>query len=146
MIRTAALTLTLTLPLGAQTPTSPAPEKSAATHGAYSEAQATDGELVYKKVCASCHELSFHTGSDFKANWFTRTVWDLFKILKTTMPEDNIGGLTDDEYVRVMAYIFKTNGFPASQDSLKADSLEMKRIRIGPFADSIKPPPFVRIR
>lgn len=145
MIRTAALILTLALPLSAQTPAPPT-EKSAATHGAYTESQAVEGENVYKKVCASCHELSFHTGSEFKANWFTRTVWDLFKLIKTTMPEDNIGGLTDDEYARVTAYIFKLNGFPTSTDSLKADSLEMKKIRIGPLADSTKPPSSVRKR
>ena len=144
MIRAAAFFLVVSAPLMAQTPA--APEKSAATHGVYTEAQATDGEAVYKKTCASCHELSFHTGNEFKANWFTRTVWDLFKLIKTTMPEDNIGGLTDDEYARVTAYIFKLNGFPTSVDSLKADSLEMKKIRIGPMADSTKPPSPVRLR
>jgi hypothetical protein len=131
----------------AQTPTPPpGGERSAATHGAYTEDQATQGEIVYKKVCASCHELSFHTGEEFRANWFTRSVWDLFKILKTTMPEDNIGGLTDDEYVRVMAYVFKLNGFPASADSLKADSLELKKIRIGPVGEGTKPPSRMRNR
>lgn len=141
MIRAASLVLLLSAPLVAQTSVPTTPERSAATHGAYSESQAADGELVYQKVCASCHELSFHTGTEFRMNWFTRNVWDLFKILKTTMPEDNIGGLTDDEYTRVIAYVFKLNGFPASADSLKADSLEMKKIRIGPIGtDSTKPP------
>jgi mono/diheme cytochrome c family protein len=127
-------------PLAAQTVATPA-ERSAATHGAYTESQATEGELVFKKVCASCHELSFHTGEQFRMSWFGRNVWDLFKILKTTMPEDNIGGLTDDEYTRVITYIFKLNGFPAGADSLRADSLEMSRIRIGPITpDSSKPP------
>lgn len=133
----------------AQTPTPTPPangERSAATHGAYTEDQATQGEIVYKKVCASCHELSFHTGEEFRANWFSRTVWELFKILKTTMPEDNIGGLTDDEYIRVMAYVFKLNGFPTSTDSLKADSLELKKIRIGPAAEAAKPPSLLRKR
>jgi len=145
MIRTAALLLALATPLVAQS-TTPAPQRSAATHGAYTEGQAAEGEVVYKKVCASCHELSFHTGEEFKMNWFPRSVWDLFKILKTTMPEDNIGGLSDDEYTRVIAYVFRLNGFPTSPDSLKADSLEMKKIRIGPLPDSTKPPPSVRRR
>jgi mono/diheme cytochrome c family protein len=140
MIRAASLLLVLSAPLAAQANGPTPPQRSAATHGAYSESQATDGEMVYKKVCASCHELSFHTGEEFRMNWFSQTVWDLFKILKTTMPEDNIGGLTDDEYTRVIAYVFKLNGFPASTDSLKADSLEMKKIRIGPMPDSTKPP------
>ena len=140
MIRAAILLLVLSAPLAAQANGPTPPQRSAATHGAYSESQATDGEMVYKKVCASCHELSFHTGEEFRMNWFSQTVWDLFKILKTTMPEDNIGGLTDDEYTRVIAYVFKLNGFPASTDSLKADSLEMRKIRIGPMPDSTKLP------
>jgi hypothetical protein len=56
------------------------------------------------------------------------------------MPEDNVGGLTDDEYTRVIAYILKLNGFAAGSDSLKADTLEMKRIRIAATtsADTVK--------
>lgn len=108
--------------------------------GTYTEDQAARGEAVYKATCASCHETSFHTDEQFRFNWFGRTVFDLFKILKTTMPEDNIGGLTDDEYTRVIAYILKLNGFAAGADSLKADTLELKRIRIAPAAaDSTKP-------
>ncbi|MEX2153158.1 MAG: cytochrome c [Gemmatimonadaceae bacterium] len=138
IIRLSLLLALVAAPLAAQS--NGPPERSAATHGAYAEDQATQGEMVFKKFCASCHELSFHTGEQFRMSWFSRTVYDLFKVLKTTMPEDNIGGLTDDEYARVMAYVFKLNGFPASADSLRADSLEMQRIRIGPVsADTVKP-------
>ena len=98
--------------------------------GTYTDAQATLGEKAYQMYCASCHATSFHTDQQFRANWFGRTVYDLFKTLKTTMPDDNVGGLTDDEYTRVIAYILKLNGFSAGTDSLKADTLEMKRIRI----------------
>ena len=140
MIRAAFLLVVLAGPVAAQANGTP-PTRSAAANGAYTESQAAEGEIVYKKVCASCHELSFHTGEDFRMNWFSRNVWDLFKILKTTMPEDNIGGLSDDEYTRVIAYVFKLNGFPTSTDSLKADSTEMRKIQIGPLAtDSTKPP------
>ena len=52
--------------------------------------------------------------------------------LKTTMPEDNIGGLSDDEYTRVISYILKLNGFPAGKDSLAADTTAMRKLRIGP--------------
>ena len=151
MMRAAFALLLIATPLAAQNGVAPAaqtpPEKTAATHGAYSEAQAIEGELVFKKNCASCHDLNFHTGEEFRMNWFGRNVWDLFKLLKTTMPDDNIGGLTDDEYTRVMAYIFKLNGFPASADSLKADSLEMRKIKIGPMTtDTTKPPSALRRR
>ncbi len=117
----------LAAPLPAQTNGA---ERSAAI-GVYSVEQAARGDTVFKATCASCHEPTFHSDAQFRMNWFGRSVYDLFKILKTTMPEDNIGGLSDDEYTRVIAYILKLNGFPASMDSLRADTLEMQRIRIG---------------
>ena len=102
-----------------------------ASAGVYKEEQAVLGDTVFQKNCLSCHTPSFHSDDQFKMNWLGRTVFDLFKLLKTTMPEDNIGGLTDDEYTRVIAYILKLNGFPAGADSLSSDSLALKAIRIG---------------
>lgn len=128
-------------PLAAQTNGTPPPDRSAA--GAYTEVQALRGDTVYRAVCASCHTTSYHTDEQFRSNWFGRTVYDLFKTLKTTMPDDNPGGLTDDEYARVIAYILKLNGFAAGTDSLATDSTAMRRIRISPAADSCgapKPP------
>ena len=126
MIRLCLLLLFVATPLVAQTNGSS--ERPAA--GTYSDAQAALGEKAYQMYCASCHATSFHTDEQFRMNWFGRTVFDLFKILKTTMPEDNVGGLTDDDYTRVIAYILKLNGFAPGTDSLKADTLELKRIRI----------------
>jgi mono/diheme cytochrome c family protein len=100
-------------------------------HGVYSEDQSTRGKTVFEMHCASCHEKSFHTGEQFRMGWFGRSVADLFKTLKTTMPEDNIGGLSDEDYTRVIAYIFKLNGFPAGTDSLPADTAALRKIRIG---------------
>lgn len=102
-----------------------------ASAGVYKEEQAVLGDTVFQKNCLSCHAPSFHSDDQFRMNWLGRTVFDLFKLLKTTMPEDNIGGLTDDEYTRVIAYILKLNGFPAGADSLSSDSLSQKTIRIG---------------
>lgn len=138
MLRLSIIFLVCAPPLAAQSNGAPTAERSSA--GAYTEDQAARGETAFKMYCASCHEPGFHTGEQFRMNWFGRSVYDLFKILKTTMPEDNIGGLTDDEYTRVIAYILKLNGFAAGADSLRSDSLELRRVRIGPAAgDSVKP-------
>ena len=137
MIRAIVILAVLACPVLAQT--ADTTERSAAL-GAYTEAQALLGENVYKATCSSCHTPSDQSGEQFKMNWFGRTVFDYFLNLKKTMPDDNPGGLSDDEYVRVVAYILKINGFPAGADSLSADSTAMRRIRIGPAAgDSIKP-------
>jgi mono/diheme cytochrome c family protein len=136
MTRLPILLLLFGLPLAAQSNG----DSTRLAAGVYTEAQAARGDTVYKSYCSSCHETSFHTDAQFRFNWFGRTVYDLFKILKTTMPEDNVGGLSDDQYTNVIAYILKLNGFAAGTDSLRADSLEMKRIRITPAAtDSVKP-------
>src|SRR6185436_13588463 len=143
MIARIAMLIALAIPLSAraQTSATPAmpPQRDAA--GAYTEAQSALGEKVYQGNCLSCHETTFHTGEQFRFAWFGRSVYDLFKLLKTTMPDDNVGGLSDDDYTRVIAYILKLNGFAAGADSLRADSTEMRRIRIGTAqrGDSAKP-------
>ena len=111
-----------------------------ATAGVYREEQAALGDSVFQKTCLACHSPTFHSDEQFRMNWIGRTVYDLFKLLKTTMPEDNIGGLSDDDYTRVIAYILKLNGFPAGADSLTTDSLAQKRIRIGSDSSVAKPP------
>jgi mono/diheme cytochrome c family protein len=120
---------------GAQSP-DPAATADHAAAGTYTEAQAARGKVVYESVCAACHTTSFHTDETFRFNWFGRSVLDLFKTLKTTMPEDNPGGLSDDDYARVIAYILKLNGFAAGPDSLPVDSVRMKSIRIRAASDS----------
>ena len=110
-----------------------------ASAGVYTENQAVRGDSVFQRTCLSCHTPSFHSDEQFKMNWIGRTVFDLFKLLKTTMPEDNIGGLSDDDYTRVIAYILKLNGFPAGADSLSSDSLAQRRIRIGSDSTAASP-------
>jgi mono/diheme cytochrome c family protein len=105
-------------------------ERSAS--GAFTDDQATRGSASYQAYCESCHEQGYHTSDKFRQKWFGRTVYELFTTLRTTMPDDNPGGLTDEEYARITAYILKLNGFVAGTDSLPADSLRMSLHRISP--------------
>lgn len=99
--------------------------------GTFSLDQATRGEKVFVASCASCHEPDFHSGEKFMFSWNGRTLLDYFKLVKSTMPEDNPAGLPDDDYLRVIAYILRLNGYAPGADSLRSDSLDLKRIRIG---------------
>lgn len=99
------------------------------------------GESVYRATCSACHTPSDQSGPQFKLNWFGRTIFDYFINLKKTMPDDNPGGLSDDEYRRATAYILKLNGFKPGAVPLPVDTTEMKLIKIDSIpADTIKPP------
>ena len=54
-----------------------------ASAGVYKEEQAARGDTVFQRTCLSCHTPSFHADDQFKMNWIGRTVYDLFKLLKT---------------------------------------------------------------
>lgn len=125
--------------LAAAAPVARAQSLRPASAGVYKEEQAIQGDTIFQRTCLSCHTPSFHSDEQFRMNWIGQTVFDLFKVLKTTMPEDNIGGLTDDEYTRVIAYILKLNGFPAGADSLSSDSTAQKLIKIGSDSAATSP-------
>jgi mono/diheme cytochrome c family protein len=103
---------------------------SSARAPSYSAAQASSGGAAYQTFCVSCHDDGYHTAAKFQQKWSGRTVYELFTTLRATMPDDNPGGLSSDDYVRVIAYILKQNGVPAGADSLAADSLRMSHMRL----------------
>lgn len=114
-----ALLITAALP--AQT------AENGAARPTYTEAQATRGGEVFVRLCAECHTTVDMSGADFRVNWNTRSVLDLFTLITTTMPDNNPGGLSRGEYTDVTAYILKLNGIPAGSDPLVADSAAMSK-------------------
>ena len=100
--------------------------------GVYTDAQATRGEAEQQNNCAACHGTEKYSGEAFTTGWVGRTAFDLFDQIKTTMPDDNPGGLSVQQYTDVVAYIFKINGFPAGADSLSSDPEALRQIKIEP--------------
>ena len=92
--------------------------------------QATRGATIYGATCASCHEQAKFVGQAFVESWKDRRVYDLYALVRGTMPLDNPGGLKEQEYLDVIAYILQANHAPAGPDSLKADTLTMRKTRI----------------
>jgi len=52
--------------------------------------------------------------------------------LRQTMPNDEPGKLSHQQYVDVVAYLFKLNGYPAGTRPLPNDDAELKKVRIDP--------------
>ena len=97
----------------------------------YTAAQADRGEQVYNAVCASCHQNEKFIGQQFVDAWGDRRVGDFYTLLRNTMPVDNPGGLKDQQYLDVTAYLLKANHAAASTDSLSTDTTIMRGRKIG---------------
>lgn len=106
-----------------------APERPTSS-GVFSTKQAERGEGVYKTSCQSCHAKSEYTGDKFKVAWVTKSAYDVFDQIRTTMPEDNPGSLERQQYIDVLAYIFSLNAYPAGANDLPAEDDGLKKIRI----------------
>jgi mono/diheme cytochrome c family protein len=97
--------------------------------GVYTAAQADRGTAVFSKVCASCHETSRFTGDEFLPVWVGKSLFELYDVIHTTMPEDNPGSLKPQQYVDVLAYFLKLNGYPVGTDELPSTDAALKTIK-----------------
>ena len=107
--------------------------------GAYSEAQASTGGDVFRLNCTSCHNSSILTGKSFQLAWGGRTAFDLYERMRTTMPLDDPGRLSPQEYADIVAYLFKLNGYPAGTAALPSDRERLKQLRIDAKSESASP-------
>ena len=119
---------------GGQAQDPPPPVDSAAvtvdTVGVYTEEQAKRGQSLYSKNCVECHSASAYTGSAFRRAWGSRPVFELWEQIRTTMPEDNPGGLSHVEYADIVAYLLKLNKLPTGPVDLPGDADKLKTIMI----------------
>jgi mono/diheme cytochrome c family protein len=93
--------------------------------------QATRGAAVYSETCGQCHQPGQLIGQNFVELWNDRRVYDFYSLVRSTMPLDNPGGLKDQEYLDVVAYLLQANHQAAPKaDSLKADTASLRGTKI----------------
>jgi mono/diheme cytochrome c family protein len=114
--------------------------------GVYSAEQGTRGAEVYRGQCGRCHTVADHSSADFKLAWHGQSVRSLFDYLRGTMPDDDPGALSDQQYLDVTAYLLKVNGMPAGDSPLVADTTALKKLIIeikapGGSATPVEQPP-----
>ena len=109
-----------------------------------SQEQAVRGMSVFTKTCVECHTKTDVTGADFKIKWHGRPVYDLFDVIRTTMPDDKPGTMPPDQYIDVVAYLLRINGASSGGAVLVAtDTAALKNAKIeiqvpSPNIDSVK--------
>ena len=96
----------------------------------YAAAQASRGEKIYEETCGTCHQPGQLVGQTFVESWNDRRVWDFYSLVRATMPLDKPGGMKDQEYVDVVAYLLQANHAAPGRDSLAADTVAMRGAKI----------------
>ena len=69
--------------------------------------------------------------ASFLRKWGGRTVATLYGYTKATMPEDNPGYLSDQQYIDIIAYMFTVNKMIAGVEELVPDTEVLAGIVIG---------------
>src|ERR1043166_8702128 len=93
----------------------------------YLASQAERGAKIYDQTCGNCHGPGQLIGENFVNSWNDRRVYDLYSLVRNTMPLDNPGGMKDGDYLDVVAYLMKANHQRATgMDSLKADTASLR--------------------
>lgn len=93
--------------------------------------QADRGAFIYEATCNRCHAEGELIGEGFVESWNDRRVYDLYALVRGTMPLDSVGGLKDAEYLDLVAYLLKANNQAApAPDSLRADTVALRKTRI----------------
>ncbi|MGH7446688.1 MAG: c-type cytochrome [Longimicrobiales bacterium] len=112
----------------AQKPGTSADSSRSAADGAYTADQATQGAAVFRNTCGNCHGTAQFKGPAFRKAWEGRAVYQLFDQLRNTMPLDNPGGLSADDYAAVLAYMLQLNEYPPGKARLPSSDSALKRI------------------
>lgn len=115
--------------------------------GVFTEAQANRAGPLFDERCNVCHGGGMAPelfGDDFNRRWDGLSVGDLFDLISATMPQNDPGSLTAQEYVDILAYVLNGGGFPAGQAELPTDAATLRTItflaKAAPSDGSARPP------
>ena len=105
----------------------------------YTTEQAADGRMAYAQQCATCHGENMDDGEfalplkgvDFRRKWRSSSPDALFTLMIDTMPQDRPGGLGEETYAQLLAYILQENGSEPGTAELPSD-LETLQARAFP--------------
>jgi alcohol dehydrogenase (cytochrome c) len=105
--------------------------RPAALNGVFTSVQAARGEQHFKRACATCHSIEEQAAS-LQSKWGNGTLRDLFTAIATTMPQNNPGTLTADEYASIVAFYLQHSGRAPGATELPADPAALAQMRLAP--------------
>ena len=104
--------------------------------GVYTADQAKRGESLYAQHCSSCHGSTFEggemapplAGGAFNANWNGLSLGDLAERIRISMPQNNPGSLSRQQYVDILATMLGGGEFPQGKIELPREVDALKQI------------------
>ena len=102
--------------------------------------------MAYTGPCNRCHGSKLDGAQDepdmlpsppvagpkFLRRWDGQSLAALFEYTRVTMPTNNPGFLTNQEFVDVIAYMLAVSGAPTGSEELRPDSQALTRIVVRP--------------
>ena len=106
--------------------------------GTYTEAQAERGAADYKARCAACHGADLRgishaaglVGMGFMFLWEGRSLGELYSKIRNEMPQDQPRSLSKGSYEDILAFILKSNEFPAGDAKLESGENALDKLMI----------------
>lgn len=112
--------------------------------GVYTAAQAERGKVAYTGPCNNCHGAKLDgaaddpdmpatpplAGAKFLRDWNGRTLAALYEYTRATMPANNPGYLSAQEFADIVAYMLLRSGTPPGDDELEPDIRRLATIVI----------------
>ena len=92
--------------------------------------QAEEGAASFASNCAACHGASLEgttlgpilSGNSFLQRWGTQTPALLLNNIQANMPPGGNDGISDEDYINIVAHILSSNGVDAITDALTAST------------------------
>ena len=93
------------------------------------EASVERGDATFQEECSRCH-VPVEMEARINATWVGRTGGDLYNLIRTTMPAETPGSLTNDQYLDIASFLLR-NGNVAIPDVLSLEQLSALAIEPG---------------
>jgi mono/diheme cytochrome c family protein len=137
LLGAAALVLTTSVTLAQQesgTAAQAGGAKASVWSGVYTAAQGKRGAEFSSGACAQCHGMNLNGAGQpdlppspaiaragFLRKWAGKPVAELFVYVRTQMPPDNPGTLTDQQAIDAIAHMFAVSNIPPGDKELPPD-------------------------
>ncbi len=87
------------------------------------DANVSRGQEVFQAECSRCH-VPVEMDARLRGNWLGRSGGELYNLIRTTMPAETPGSLTNEQYLDVTAFILSAGHVPVPGGQVSLAELE----------------------